>query len=47
MHIRVYLRLIGFILGCFFKGAKVTFVKIATEVKKSSTLKEMSNFNVL
>ena len=28
------------------KGAKATFVKIATEMKKCSRLKEMANFNV-
>ena len=30
-----------------FKGAEATCVKIATEMKKCSKLKEMSNFNVL
>ena len=30
-----------------FKGAEATCVKIATETKKSSRLKEMFNFNVL
>ena len=29
------------------KGAEATCVKIATEKKKCSRLKEMSNFNVL
>ena len=29
------------------KGAEATCVKIATEMKKCSRLKEMSNFNVL
>ena len=29
------------------EGAEATCVKIATEIKKSSRLKEMSNFNVL
>ena len=29
------------------KGAEATCVKIATEIKKCSRLKEMSNFNVL
>ena len=29
------------------KGAEATCVKIATKMKKSSRLKEMSNFNVL
>ena len=28
-------------------GAEATCVKIATEIRKSSRLKEMSNFNVL
>ena len=31
----------------FIKGAEATCVKIATEMKKCSRLKEMSNFNVL
>ena len=30
-----------------FKDAEATCVKIATEMKKCSRLKEMSNFNVL
>ena len=30
-----------------FKGAEATCVKFATEMKKYSTLKEMSNFNAL
>ena len=29
------------------KGAETTCVKIATEMKKCSRLKEMANFNVL
>ena len=29
------------------KGAEATCVKIATEMKKCSRLKEMANFNVL
>ena len=34
-------------LKVIIKGAEATCVKIATEMKKRSRLKEMSDFNVL
>ena len=36
-----------YLIELWFKGAEATCVKITTEMKKCSRLKEMSNFNVI
>ena len=46
-NLKILTRALESLKDFHFKDAEATRVKIATEMKKCSRLKEMSNFNVL